>query len=115
MVAPGTAGHPYPVVIPGSGEPHLLAETHGPPLGVDVQTRYGQSSCVLEQGDTVLLYSDGLIERRQHDIDQDFRRLLETIPPDASRPGGLVEQLVDRLHPSGLHDDDIAVLAITID
>ena len=109
------AGHPYPVVIPRSGEPYLLAETHGPPLGVDVQARYGQSSCALEQGDTVLLYSDGLIERRQHDIDQDLRRLLETIPPDASRPGGLVEQLVDRLHPSGMHDDDIAVLAITVD
>ena len=108
------AGHPYPVLVPASGEPHLLAETHGPPLGVDAETEYGRSSLVLEQGDTVLLYSDGLIERRQHDIDQDFRRLLVTIPLDAPRPGGLVEQLVERLHPSGLHDDDIAVLAVTL-
>lgn len=109
------AGHPYPVVVPASGRPHLLEETHGPPLGVDPEIQYGRSSLVLERGDTVLLYSDGLIERREHDIDQDFRRLLDAIPLDASRPGVMVEQLVDRLHPSGLHDDDIAVLAITVD
>lgn len=109
------AGHPYPVVVPASGTPHLLADTHGPPLGVDTEARYQRSSLVLEQGDTVLLYSDGLIERREHDIDEDFERLLETIPLDAPRPAGLVEQLLDRLHPSGLHDDDIAILAITVD
>ncbi len=109
------AGHPYPVVVPRSGVPHLLAETHGPPLGVDATVRYEHSSLVLEPGDTVLLYSDGLIERREHDIDADFERLLRAIPLDAARPWGLVEQLVERLHPSGLHDDDIAILAVTVD
>ncbi len=109
------AGHPYPVVVPASGTPHLLVDTHGPPLGVDTDGRYQRSSLVLDHGDTVVLYSDGLIERREHDIDEDFERLLETVPLDAPRPGGLVEQLLDRLHPSGLHDDDIAILAITVD
>ena len=109
------AGHPYPVVVPASGTPYLLADTHGPPLGVDTDATYGRSSLVLEQGDTVLLYSDGLIERREHDLDEDFQRLLEMIPLDATRPDGLVAQLVDRLHPTGLHDDDIAVLAVTLD
>ncbi len=50
----------------------------------------------------------------KHDIDADFERLLEAIPLDAPRPTGLVEQLLDLLHPSGLHDDDIAVLAVTV-
>lgn len=109
------AGHPYPVIVPASGTPRLLGETHGPPLGVDTEARYQRSSVVLDQGDTVLLYSDGLIERREHDIDENFERLLETIPLDAPRPAGLVEQLLDRLHPSGLHDDDIAILAVTVD
>ena len=109
------AGHPYPVVVPASGMPRLLVDTHGPPLGVDTEARYQHSSLVLDQGDTVVLYSDGLIERREHDIDEDFERLLETIPLDAPRPAGLVEHLLDRLHPSGLHDDDIAILAVTVD
>lgn len=109
------AGHPYPVVVPASGTPHLLVDTHGPPLGVDGEARYQRSSLVLGHGDTVVLYSDGLIERREHDLDEDFERLLETIPLDAPRPAALVEQLLDRLHPSGLHDDDIAILAVTVD
>lgn len=108
------AGHPYPVVVPASGMPRLLVDTHGPPLGVDTEARYQRSSLVLDQGDTVVLYSDGLIERREHDIDEDFDRLLETIPLDAPRPAGLVEQLLDLLHPTGLHDDDIAILAVTV-
>lgn len=109
------AGHPYPVVIPVSGAPYMLEETHGPPLGVDPAVRYEHSSLTLEPGETVMLYSDGLIERRDHDIDEDFARLLRAIPLDAARPAEMVEQLVDRLHPSGLHDDDIAILAITVD
>jgi serine phosphatase RsbU (regulator of sigma subunit) len=108
------AGHPYPVVVPASGAAYLLEDTHGPPLGVETGTPYGRSARVLDAGDTVVLYSDGLIERRGHDIDADFTRLLAALPLDEPRPAGLVDELVARLHPSGLHDDDIAVLAITV-
>ena len=109
------AGHPYPAIVPATGAPFLLDDTHGPPLGVDGGARYGHSSGVLEPGDTLLLYSDGLIERRSHDIDADFERLLDAIPLGADRPTALVDELLARLHPSGLHDDDIAMLAITVD
>ena len=110
-----TAGHPYPLLIPRDGEPEFLAETHGPPLGVDPEFQYGMGSVTFAPGDTLLLYSDGLIERRDTGIDADFERLRGAIPLAAQRPGQLVEQLVDRLHPSAVHDDDIAVLAITAD
>jgi serine phosphatase RsbU (regulator of sigma subunit) len=109
------AGHPYPVVVPASGAAYLLEDTHGPPLGVETGAPYGRSARVLDAGDTVVLYSDGLIERRSHDIDADFARLLEAIALDDQRPAGLVDGLLARLHPTGLHDDDIAVLAITVD
>jgi hypothetical protein len=109
------AGHPYPLLIPRSGEPMFLAETHGPPLGVDSDVTYARTSVTFEPGDTLLLYSDGLIERRDTGIDADFERLRSTIPLDAHRPRALVDQLVDRLHPAAVHDDDIAVLAITAD
>jgi serine phosphatase RsbU (regulator of sigma subunit) len=109
------AGHPYPVVVPASGAAYLLEDTHGPPLGVETDVPYGRSARVLDAGDTVVLYSDGLIERRSHDIDADFARLLDAIALDDQRPAGLVDGLLARLHPTGLHDDDIAVLAITVD
>jgi serine phosphatase RsbU (regulator of sigma subunit) len=103
------------VVVPASGAAYLLEDTHGPPLGVETGAPYGRSARVLDAGDTVVLYSDGLIERRSHDIDADFARLLEAIALDDQRPAGLVDGLLARLHPTGLHDDDIAVLAITVD
>jgi hypothetical protein len=109
------AGHPYPLLIPAAGEPGFLADTHGPPLGFDADIRYEMSSTPFEAGDTLLLYSDGLIERRGTGLDADFDRLLASIPLDAERPRALVDQLVDELHPSAVHDDDIAVLAITAD
>lgn len=109
------AGHPYPLMIPRAGTPEFLAETHGPPLGVDPAIRYGMSSVAFDSGDTLLLYSDGLIERRDTGIDADFERLRSAIPIEANRPGQLVDELVDRLHPAAVHDDDIAVLAVTAD
>lgn len=109
------AGHPYPLLIPRVGEPVFLTDTHGPPLGVDSEVQYGMTSVAFDSGDTVLLYSDGLIERRDRDLDADFEHLRSTIPLDADRPGGLVDELVDRLHPASVHDDDIAVLAVTAD
>lgn len=109
------AGHPYPLVIPKTGSPRFLTETHGPPLGVDPTTVYERTSVSMAPGDTLLLYSDGLIERRDHGVDADFERLRRAVPLGAPRPQGLVDELVDRLHPSALHDDDIAVLAVTVD
>ena len=109
------AGHPYPLLIPSAGEPRFLAETHGPPLGVDAEVEYAMATVSFESGDTLLLYSDGLIERRDSGLDADFERLRSMIPLDAERPRALVDQLVERLHPAAVHDDDIAVLAITAD
>jgi hypothetical protein len=109
------AGHPYPLMIPAAGDAVFLTETHGPPLGVDAKVGYEMSSMPFEPGDTLLLYSDGLIERRSTGLDADFARLRESIPLDADRPRALVDQLVDVLHPASVHDDDVAVLAITAD
>lgn len=109
------AGHPYPLFIPRDGPPDFLTDTHGPPLGVDPEVRYTKTSMPFESGDTVLFYSDGLIERRSTGLDADFERLRLAIPLEADRPGALVDELVDRLHPAAVHDDDIAVLAVTAD
>lgn len=109
------AGHPYPLMLPVNGDPVFLTGTHGPPLGVDTEVEYGMASVAFEPGDTLLLYSDGLIERRSTGLDADFERLRTSIPVDANGPRELVDQLVDRLHPAAVHDDDIAVLAIRAD
>lgn len=53
------AGHNYPVLI--NGEVHEV-ELSGLPLGVDTDSDYAEVTAVLEHGDTVLLYTDGVVE-----------------------------------------------------
>jgi sigma-B regulation protein RsbU (phosphoserine phosphatase) len=53
------AGHNYPVLI--NGEVSEL-ELSGLPLGVDEESEYAESSAVIHPGDTVVLYTDGVVE-----------------------------------------------------
>ena len=53
------AGHPYPVLIRGNQPPQQL-EVRGPLLGIFEQAEFLQQTVQLQQGDKLLLYSDGL-------------------------------------------------------
>ena len=104
-----TAGHPYPLLITASGDVELLDETHGPPLGVPSSNGYGVSRRVVWPGDTLVLYTDGLIERRREDLQQGFTRLVAAArcaPPTAD----LAQHLYQALLPTGTHSDDVAIL-----
>jgi serine phosphatase RsbU (regulator of sigma subunit) len=77
------AGHPPPVLVRG-GRARTLAPDLGPPFGVLPDTRYRATETVLEPGDTVLLYTDGLVERRHEDID----RRIDALVAAAERHAG---------------------------
>lgn len=68
------AGHPPPLLIEGSGSPLFLMHGRGAPLAV-LQSREKEGRRQMFPGDHVLLYSDGLIERRDESIDDGLRRL----------------------------------------
>ena len=74
------AGHPQPARIhAGQGTAVELDLPGGPPLGVDPAAHYPESATVLAPGETLLLYTDGLIETRDEDIDTSLERLLATV------------------------------------
>jgi PAS domain S-box-containing protein len=103
-----TAGHLPPLLsVPGQPTQHL--DVSGPPLGAGyfgMQTE----SVALNRGSTVTFYTDGLVERRNRDIDVGVDSLAELLTEHASTPlAGLPELLVDRLLPDA-QDDDIAIL-----
>lgn len=115
------AGHPLPVLLRERRARLLDPPPGGPgmPLGVLPGETYTAAETPLHPGDVILLYSDGLIERRGSDLDRDSRHLLEAaeacaaggIPPGDEALDSYVQRLVRRLtvpHP----EDDATVLAI---
>lgn len=105
------AGHPPPILVPAEGPPRLLPVAPGPPLGVGA-TGYEEGTVQLGPGDTLVLYTDGLVEDRRVGIEAGIQRVLEAVdrvPTDPAVLCATLERLAER---EGGRDDDIAVLAV---
>jgi anti-sigma regulatory factor (Ser/Thr protein kinase) len=110
-----SAGHPPPLVVSAEGEVSLLEEGRGPPLGAVAEALYAEASGELRPGSTLLLYTDGLVERRDMWIDEGIERLaVEAGAAAGEGPQELVDRLVDALVPEGGGADDVAILAVRI-
>lgn len=106
------AGHPPPVLL-RDGVPILLEE-HDLLLGLMPELRRQEGEVVLGAGDTLLMYTDGLVERRREDPDSGSARLCDVLVELGDLPlSALVDQLIKRMVPDH-HDDDVAVLAVRI-
>ena len=71
------AGHPPPLLIGPDGRPHYLPLQGAMALGVAQTSAYGSKSFAFPPGATVVLYTDGLVERRGASIDAGLDRLRE--------------------------------------
>jgi len=108
-----SAGHLPPVVQMADGSAHLLDAAVGVPIGVPGSVSRQGHSITLPAGSTLLLYTDGLVETRAADIDDDIATLLTKIRQH--RPDDGPQALVDRVIGSGADlTDDVAVLAVRI-
>jgi len=110
-----SAGHLPPLVIHPDGTLEPPVHWHGELLlGVDPGARRTESVVTLEPGSTVLLYTDGLIERRDGDLDEGMDRLREAATELAGASlDELCDQLIDRLV-EGRPEDDVALVAIRL-
>jgi serine/threonine-protein kinase RsbW len=109
------AGHPPPLAVSVDGEPRFLWEGRSGPLGIEVDSRPEQHDRI-EPGGTLLLYTDGLIERKGESLAVGLDRLGDAV--QASSGDGL-QLLVDRTllamlagHPQ---EDDVCVIACSRD
>jgi serine phosphatase RsbU (regulator of sigma subunit) len=105
------AGHPPPLLLAADGESRFLDAAGGLPIGVSAELERAQDKVPLPAGATLLLYTDGLIERRGETLDRGMTRLRREAASCARQPpNDLVGQL---LHGMGADaDDDIALLAV---
>lgn len=103
------AGHPAPVLLSGETGVHVEA-SETLILGAGGGHR-SVVTCPFLPGDTLLLFTDGLVERRHEDLDAGGRRLLDAAQDLAGDDlDARLERLVEALHDPS-RDDDVAVLA----
>ena len=98
------AGHPPPLVF-GAGRSAYLEGGVSPPLGVTQDAHFTEATQEMWPGSTLLLYTDGLIERRR----ESFQRGMDRLSQEASRhDGSTPDELCDNLVASLIHGDDVA-------
>ena len=103
------------LLVSPTGETRLLDDAQSPPLdGGDGQDRR-QASVVLEPGSLLVLYSDGLVERRGEPLRAGLERLREAGGALAGAPAEVVcDRLVAALGVESSRADDVAVLAVRL-
>ncbi len=109
------AGHPPPMILTPDGQVELLAtERADLLLGVDPATPRRESVVTRERGAVVLLYTDGLVERRDEDLDHGLARLQELLAGLVGRDlDELVDEVLARMLPA-TPDDDVALIAVRL-
>jgi serine phosphatase RsbU (regulator of sigma subunit)/anti-sigma regulatory factor (Ser/Thr protein kinase) len=108
-----TAGHPPPLLLSAAGEPVLLEEGRGPPLGAIADPLFTEATARIESGATLVLYTDGIVERRDRWIDEGLELLLAEARAAAGHdPEPLLDRLTRTLLADGEGDDDVALLAL---
>jgi serine phosphatase RsbU (regulator of sigma subunit) len=109
------AGHPPPMVLRPDGTVLPLATaTADRLLGVTPDAPRREWVVPLERDAVVLLYTDGLVERRDQNLDDGLARLERTLAGLAGRPlDDLCDELLDRMLPAD-PDDDVALVALRL-
>ncbi|WP_128430224.1 PP2C family protein-serine/threonine phosphatase [Streptomyces cyaneus] len=109
QVTLASAGHLPPAVIDGEGHTSLLPVPVGPPLGTGLGG-YEPATYRLDPTQTLLLFTDGLVEHRGEDIDQSLDRLADVAFASASGVDDVIDKVLARLDARHA-EDDVAVLA----
>jgi serine phosphatase RsbU (regulator of sigma subunit) len=109
-----SAGHPPPLLRrAGTGTVMRLAGAHGPVLGPVERAAYSEGHVQVCEGDILVMYTDGLIERRGQDIESGMARVQDLVAEwngDESLPQACRE-LTHTLAPPP-RDDDVCVVAV---
>ncbi|MGO4341757.1 SpoIIE family protein phosphatase [Pedococcus sp. 2YAF34] len=105
------AGHPAPILLRADSSVEQLPSADGPPLAVleGGRRRHVVRFC---SGDTVVLFTDGLIERRTEDIDKGRERLTAALASLTGDDLGSGLRLAVATMGADAHEDDVAAVAL---
>ncbi|WP_243725561.1 PP2C family protein-serine/threonine phosphatase [Actinomadura rubrisoli] len=107
------AGHPPPILVRG-GQAAQLEVVPDPMLGALPGWEYGTVSTRLRPGDLIFLYTDGLVERRDVDLDERIARLTGILRDSSTGPELVLDEVLARME----HDraaDDTTMFALRVE
>jgi anti-sigma regulatory factor (Ser/Thr protein kinase) len=111
-----SAGHPPMLLVLPSGDVRWLDDAKSPPLRGGERRARPQASVVLEEGSLLVLYTDGLIERRGELLAEGLDRLARAAVDERAAPiDSVCDRLVAALGVDSTRADDVAVLAIRLE
>ncbi|WP_225099789.1 SpoIIE family protein phosphatase [Streptomyces sp. CoH27] len=106
-----SAGHLPILVRDENGTVSRADEPTGPPLGTG-GWMHASGSIALGPGSTAVLYTDGLVERRDEDLDEGIASLERALAGATGTPQVICDRLVRSAGVTADHDDDVAVLVL---
>ncbi|HEY1359949.1 MAG TPA: SpoIIE family protein phosphatase, partial [Thermoleophilaceae bacterium] len=106
------AGHMPPLLVVGDQMPHFLEGGRSVPLGVLPFPNFEENSVEVRPGATVILYTDGLVERAGAHIDDGLAELAEVIRDAPTGPDRLCDHILAAMVPEVGAPDDVALLAL---
>jgi CheY-like chemotaxis protein/anti-sigma regulatory factor (Ser/Thr protein kinase) len=105
------AGHPPPLVRAPDGTVRLLDGGSTLPIGVATDDVPSEFTYALADGETILLYTDGVVERRSEPIDAGIERMMSALGSGSATAEASCDRVLARLLAAGPPDDDVAMLA----
>ncbi|MFF4255010.1 PP2C family protein-serine/threonine phosphatase [Streptomyces sp. NPDC001663] len=110
------AGHLPPALLAPDGTVSFLDQATDPPLGARPEhVPRPQAKAPFVEGSTLVLYTDGLVERRTEDIDAGLARLADSLTRHGhADPEALADALLSDLLPSTGNTDDTALIVLRL-
>jgi anti-sigma regulatory factor (Ser/Thr protein kinase) len=98
-------------LLEGARRARFLDEGHGPPLGAFANLEYSDTQCELQGEAILVLYTDGLVERRRTGLDEGLSALRAAACDAPQDPDLMCEYLIEKLVVDPT-EDDIALLVV---
>ncbi|MEU7426270.1 SpoIIE family protein phosphatase [Streptomyces sp. NPDC040750] len=117
LITYSSAGHPPPVLLRGDGTVEFLDQATDPPLDAAFEpSPRPEATTAFTDGDTLLLYTDGLIERRHQDIDTGLSQLADVLTRhrELTDPEALADAVINGLIPAQGVTDDTALVVVSL-
>ncbi|MGW6335448.1 SpoIIE family protein phosphatase [Nocardia rhamnosiphila] len=111
LVRYSNAGHMPPILADVDKTGRMLEGGRSVPLATFETPRRPEATTPLPPGSTLVLFTDGLVERRGEDIDEGFTKIATILADTAEKlPRQVADSVLSALRPEGGYDDDIAMV-----